>query len=105
MAPRRKAKGAEPAALSLSPRRTRSGAVGKRVAPPPDAPVKSKKKIRFAGEKKKEKEKEKNASEVEEEEEAGKAAPATGEAKSIIIEAWYLSLISLLLYVYMSVWF
>ncbi|XP_078181257.1 selenium binding protein [Carex rostrata] len=84
MAPRRNAKGEEtaaPAAVSLSPRRTRSGAVGKRVAPPPAAP-KPKKKIRIAGVKDK-------SVKVKEEKkkEAGEAAPATGEAKSIIIEA------------------
>lgn len=94
MAPRRNAKGEEtaaPAAVSLSPRRTRSGAVGKRVAPSPAAP-KPKKKIRFAGVKDK-------SVKVKEEKkkEAGEAALATGEAKSIIIEAWYCYLNSFLL--------
>jgi hypothetical protein len=100
MAPRRKAKETEtaaPAAVSLSPRRTRSGAVAKRVAPPPAAPAKSKKKVRLTGEKEKEKVVGLKKKEMEEAEEA---SPATGETKSIIIEAWYFSFTSSILLIF-----
>ncbi|KAJ3683959.1 hypothetical protein LUZ61_013123 [Rhynchospora tenuis] len=81
MAPRRNAKEAE----GLSPRRTRSGAVGnKREAAAPVA--RAKKKVRFEQAKGKEEDKDKAKESA-----TGEAAPSsvtvTGDAKSIIIEA------------------
>ncbi|KAJ3680792.1 hypothetical protein LUZ60_015281 [Juncus effusus] len=88
MAPKRKAKEATAApakAVSLSPRRTRSGTAGKRAAPAavvePPAKKAVRKKIRFSDEVKEE------LSKVEENGATGEEKNGEGEGKTVVIEA------------------